>query len=158
MTTDFNLAENGSGGDITILGNDIAMTETLLQSAYLAMFGGNVESNTSGNELENEQRFDWWGNGLFHSQYPNKQFNSNTERALNQTPVTTSGRIEIERAVEMDLAFLKSVAEIDVQVGIVSHNSLSILITMLPYGNKQEKILQLLYDNAKNEIIIQKEI
>lgn len=158
MTKDFNLAENGSGGDITILGNDIAMTETLLQSAYLAMFGGNVETNTTGSELENEQRFDWWGNGLFHSQYPNKQFNSNTERALNEIPLTTSGRIEIQRAAEMDLSFLKAIAEIDVQVGIVSNSSLSILVTMLPYSNKQEKVLQLLYDNAKNEMIIKKEI
>ena len=56
--------ETGNGGDAQLLGNDLATTDGLTNMPYLGWFGGNPGFITTGNELENEQRFDWWGNSL----------------------------------------------------------------------------------------------
>lgn len=158
MTKDILLAEQGNGGEMAVLGNDLVLTEELLQMAYLALFGGNIEASTTGQELESELRYDWWANGLLYAQAPQKQFNSETERVLQNTVLNSSGRLEIKSAIENDLAFLGNVANVGVEVNIETHDRVEMYIKLTSLANQEEKVLQLLFDNAKNEVIIRKEI
>lgn len=158
MTKDITLSEFGSGGDMTLLADDLLLTEELLQMAYLSLFGGNVEANTKGNEIDTEQRGDWWANALLYPQASSKQFNSNTERTLNDVVLNTQGRLEIKRAVEKDLEFMSNIAEVTIGVSILTYNRLEIGIKLRRLDNKQEKRYQLIYDNATNAMIINQEI
>lgn len=158
MTKDLQLSEFGSGGDITLVANDLTLTEELLQMAYIAMFGGNKEASTKGNELESEERLDWWGNSLLWSQKPQKQMNSNTEQILENVVLNSAGRLEIIRAVEKDLEFLSNIAEVTVNVSILTTDRLEIAVDLKRLSNLEEKRLQLIFDNAVNAVIIDKEI
>jgi hypothetical protein len=156
QTTDLLLYETGSGGDLAILNNDLVMAEALYQQVYLALFGGNVEANTKTKYIESEERFDYWGNSLIWNVKTTKQFNSETERALRNNALNSSGRLAILQAVNTDLSYLTSLLSYSVEVSVLSVNSLKITVNFTQKGNQQNKVLQLVYDNAKNELIIEK--
>ena len=42
-TKDINIFESGSGGEMRILNSDLLMAETIYQTIYLALYGGNVD-------------------------------------------------------------------------------------------------------------------
>lgn len=158
MSKDILLFETGNGGDLLVLNNDLSLVETLFQQVYLRLFGGNVEANTTGNEIEGQQREDWWANSLFFNNKKDKQFNSNTERVLDNVTLNTSGRIDIARAVETDLEGLKNIADISINVVILSHIKLKIEIRLQKPGGIEDKILQFIWDNARKEVIIDRTI
>lgn len=158
MTKDILLFESGRGGDMKILNNDLSLTENLFQQIYLSLFGGNIESNTKGNELISQERNDYWANELFYWNDKNKQWNSNTERTLRDSVLNSSGRLEILRAIEKDLDYLKSIVDVKVEVQITDVNRVNIHINISGLENQQERILQLIWDNAKSELIIEDEI
>lgn len=154
MSKDILLYENGDGGEILVLNNDVSLVESLYQQVYLALFGGNIEANTTGSETETQERQDWWGNSLFFPDESSKQFNSNTERVLDNVVLNTSGRIEIQRAVEDDLKYLSSVATITVNVYIISENRVEIRVFLQRPNALEDKLFQFIWDNAEKEIII----
>lgn len=156
MSKDLLIYENGTGGDLRIISGDLAMVETLYNQVYLAFFGGNVEANTKGNELPDQQRLDYWANSLLFSGQPNKQFNSNLERALSETVYNSSGRIDIENAAKKDLEVFSGIANADVEVSIVSEHRIRISVKLS--GLDQPGELQFIWDNARNEIIIEEQI
>lgn len=156
ITKDINLHESGSGGEMAIVSNDLLIGESLYMQVYLALFGGNVEANTIGNELLSEERFDWWGNPLFFREVPTKQFNSNTERALQNVVLNSSGRLEIIQAVSTDLEYLNNLLNYTIDVSFPNLNHILISINFSQKSNLEDKVLQLLYNNAKNELIIEK--
>lgn len=158
ITKDIGIFESGDGGELSIVSGDLLLSESILQQVYLALFGGNIESNTIGNEIDSQERFDYWANGLLWPQNPDKQFNSNTERALNELVLNSSGRIKVINAVESDLDYLKLIVNFEVSVSIVSKNSVRISVVLLSKNNLENKQLVLVYDNAKNELIINKVI
>lgn len=153
-TKDIQLFENGSGGEMLIDNQDLSMTETLFQTIYLALFGGNVEANTTGNEASGDERFDWWGNSLIFKNKRSKQFNSNTERALNNTALNSRGRSLIETAVLSDLRFLNGIADVSVDVSILSTDKARISIFL----NKSNEQIEFIWSNARNQVIIQNTI
>lgn len=155
-TTDIALYESGSGGDFAIVNNDLLMAETLYQQFYLAMFGGNPMASTQTAYLPTEDRYDYWGNTLIWKDAKPKQFNSETERALRNTALTSSGRLTIIQAINQDLEYLKSVVDLSVQVELLSSNKIRITVSFSGKTNQQDKLLQLVFDNAKNEVIIEK--
>ena len=157
-TKDINLHESGSGGEMAIVSNDLLMGEALFQQVYLALFGGNVEANTIGNELLSEERFDYWQNPLFFSETPSKQFNSNTERELQKVVLNTSGRLKIIQTVSDDLEYLSNLLKYDVDVQFVGTNHIRIIINFAQKGSQENRVLQMVYDNAKGELIIEKTI
>jgi hypothetical protein len=157
-TTDIGLFESGSGGDFAIINNDLLLSESLYQQIFLALFGGNVEANTRASYLESEDRFDYWGNSLIWKDSKTKQFNSETERTINKTVLNSSGRLDIIQSVNNDLEFLKSILDYTVQVEIAGVSQVRIIVTFGKLTNQQDKLLQLVYDNAKSEIIIEKTI
>jgi hypothetical protein len=110
---DLAILESLDGGELQQVGNDLAIVTGNENQPYLAMFGGNADKSQ------------WWGNNLIFPDLPNRQFNSLTEYALNNTPLTSAGRATIENAIKKDLLFLKPSV---VQVSIISDNHISALI------------------------------
>lgn len=157
-TTDILLAETGDGGDFSILNNDLLLGESLYQQIYLALFGGNIEASTKASYLESEERFDYWGNSLVWNDVKTKQFNSETERTLQNVALNSSGRLKVIQSVNKDLEYLKDVVNLTVDASILSVNKLRIIIEFTQLSNQQDKVLQLVYDNAKGELIIEKTI
>lgn len=157
-TKDLHLFESGSGGELSLLNNDLELSESLFQVIYISLFGGNLEASTKGNEVDGQERFDYWGNQLLFSEQPQKQFNSETERVLNTTVLNSSGRILIQQAVETDLNFLNQIAQTQIEVSILDENQLQILIRMQALSNQQTTTLTFVYNNASNEIINQRTI
>lgn len=155
-TRDINLHESGSGGEIAIVSNDLLMSEMLYQQVYLALFGGNIESNTKNDVLRGEERFDYWANSLVWQTQPTRQFNSNTERTIQNIVLNSSGRLELLRAVNDDLQYLSNLLNFTVDVQFVDSNKVRIIVNFTAKGNQEDKVLQLVYDNAKGELIIEK--
>lgn len=155
-TTDIHLFETGSGGDFAIVNNDLLMGESLYQQIYLALFGGNIEASTKPSYLASEERFDYWGNSLIWKDVKTKQFNSETERTLRNVALNSSGRLSILQAVNNDLDYLKGVVDFTVEVGIESVSRISITVSFSEKTNQQDKVLQMVWSNSKNEVIITK--
>lgn len=155
---DIHLFESGSGGDFEIINNDLALSETIFQSIYISLFGGNIEASTLGNEISGQERYDYWGNSLLFKNDTNKQFNSETERILDNVVLNSSGRLQIKQAVENDLVYLKQIAVYSVDIFILSKNSLKISIKLTSLANQATTELAFIFDNAKNEIITERTI
>ena len=147
---DLLIYETGDGGDLRVLNNDLALTTSLFNQVYLCLFGGNVEASTKGNELNNEKRFDWWGNSLLEL-----IFNSETERTINNVTLNASGRLKILQAVKNDLKPIDLVANYNVNVYLESSYRFKIVINLTEKLNKQEKIIQILWDISKDEVILE---
>lgn len=156
QTTDLNLFETGQGGDYSIINQDLLLGETLYMQIYLALFGGNIEASTKDAYLQSEERFDYWGNGLIWRNEKSVQFNSETERTIQNTALNSSGRLSIIQAVNVDLAHLKSLINYSVEVLIQGRDKLKIIVSFGAKSNQQDKVLQMVYDNAKKEVIIDK--
>ena len=152
-TKDITIYETGNGGDITVVNNDISLSESLYQQAYLAMFGGNIEADTLGNELPTQVRLDWWGNSALLANTIPGQFNSQTERAILNNALTSTGRVAIQRAAEADLSYLSTIAVVTVAVNILSVSKLQILVNLSQPSNNANVQLQVLWDNAKQQMI-----
>ena len=157
-TKDLHLFESGDGGELLLMNGDLVLSETLFQTIYLAMFGGNVEASTLGNEIEGQERFDFWGNSLFFKDLKSKQFNSETEKTLKSVTINSFGRLKIKSAVEQDLFFLKKIINFDVDVLILGIDKINIQIKISQIGNQSDKLFQFIWDNAKNELILEKTI
>lgn len=155
-TTDINLFETGSSGDFAIVNDDLLMGESLYQQVYLALFGGNIEANTKDVYLLSEERFDFWGNTLIWKNEKSSQFNSETERTIQNNALNSTGRLRIIQAINNDLEYLKSVLIFDADVQITGRDNLKIIVNFRSKSNQQDRVLQMIYDNAKKEIIIDK--
>lgn len=158
ITKDINLHESGNGGEMAIVSNDLLIGESLFQQVYLALFGGNIEAVTRGDELISEERFDYWANSLFFSETPGKQFNSITEKTINLVALNSQGRLSIINSINEDLSYLTELLNYSIDVQIFEVNKIRIIINFTPKNNQQIRVLQLVYDNAKNELIIEKTI
>ena len=154
-TKDINLFESGSGGEMRILNSDLLLTETIYQTIYLALYGGNVEQDTTSEETDLEENFDYWGNQLFYSNNPDKWFNSQTERVLSTVALNGEGRKLIEDAVNADLQFLNNVVNFEVEVNIAANNKAEIIIAISEFQNQANRQLKMAWDNSRNELIIQ---
>jgi len=154
-TKDINLFESGSGGEMRILNSDLLLTETIYQTIYLALYGGNVEQDTTSEETDLEENFDYWGNQLFYSNNPDKWFNSQTERTLSTVSLNGEGRKLIEDAVNADLQFLNNVVNFEVEVSISSNNRAEIAIFISEFQNQSDRQLKMVWENSRNKLIIQ---
>lgn len=142
MTFDLAIIETLNGGDFQLVGNDLAVVNGNENQGYLAMFGGNVEQNTESIVTLADSK-DFWGNTLMFPSQASYQFNSNTERVLNTTPLTSVGRVRIENAIKTDLKYMKDVGvEITVSVSIPETNKVTVDITaVFPTGEQKVAII-----------------
>jgi hypothetical protein len=155
-TKDISIFETGSGGDFAIVDNDLLLSESLYQQVFLALFGGNIEASTKDVYLPTEERSDYWGNSLIWKNEKTKQFNSETERAIQNNALNSSGRLVIITAMDMDLSYLKSMINYTVEVQINGRDNLRLIVNFSEKSNQQDRVLQLVYNNAKKEVIIEK--
>jgi hypothetical protein len=152
-TRDLHVFESGNGGELALLSGDLVLVESLYQTIYIALFGGNVEASTLGNEIDSEERNDYWANALIFKNKPSKQFNSNTERTLSNVTINTSGRLKIQSAVEQDLFFLKKIVDFEVNIVILDINKIQIDLKLEEIPNQSDKQFQFIWDNAEKQII-----
>lgn len=144
---DVEIIETGNSGDIVKRGNDLGVVYSFENMPYLAMFGGNVEESTPTQRIESSFNFDYWGNS-FYPQEPSLQFNSLTENALKNTPLTSSGRLLIEDAIKADLAFMRPFATVTVSTEIIATDNLKIAIKIVKPDNLEEKEFIYIWDAA----------
>ena len=150
---DLRLKETGGGGDLIVRNNDLITTDGIFNQPYMALFGGNVEQSTPIEPPEDEEQLDWWGNRLLLPNENDQQFNSETERLLNNIQLNSEGRTRIEQAVLSDLKYMRSFAELTVRVSIATVDTVEIYIHMQEPENKQGVEFIYLWDATKNEII-----
>lgn len=155
-TKDITLFESGDGGEMAIIANDLSLSETLYQQVYLALFGGNIEANSKVLNLPTEEQFGYWGNNLFYKEFPAQQFNSNTERTIISVALNSEGRLKIIQAIADDLQYLSELLQFKVEVFFPDRDKMRIIVSLKEKGNQEDKILQMVYNNAKNELIIEK--
>ena len=111
---DLLIKETGNGGDLVLKGNDLAMVSGAENMPYLSMFGGS----------------NWWGNNLLLGEDIDIQFSSESEQAINDMSLNSSGRVLLENAIQRDLASLKknSNSALIVSVSFVSSDRIGIEI------------------------------
>lgn len=127
---DIQIYETNNGGDVIKIPGNLSVIKGFGNMPYLAMFGGNIEQDTPPSRVATEQAFDWWGNDLILGNTPTAQFNSKTERILNQIALNSAARIKIQEAVNYDLDFMKEFAEINTDVQIIATDKVQISITI----------------------------
>lgn len=128
---DLAIIETLNGGDLQLVGNDLAVVYGVENMPYLSMFGGNIDESTvnqNANQPTSEQNFDWWGNNLLMKNNSSTQFISQTEKTLNNTQLNSAGRVTIENAIASDLQFLATSAKIKVTAVIVATDKININI------------------------------
>lgn len=150
---DLLIHETGSGGDLSLKGNDLAIAEGLFNMPYLGWFGGNPNGSTTGNELPNEQRFDWWGNSLLFPNDKEVQLNSLLENALNINALDSEGRNIIEESAKEDLKFLTNFADIEVDVFIATVDKIEIQLKVNEPSNLENKEYKYIWDATRKELI-----
>lgn len=154
MAFDVGLIESdGNGGDVQLMGNDLAVILNTENQVFLAFFGGNKEQSTNPSNIPADSK-DYWANGLFMPSDPSIQFNSETERALDNTPLTSSGRGIIENAMKKDLEFFSVFGTVDVRVEIVSDDRINAFIRTKQSKSKERVILVKLKKKATGDWFI----
>lgn len=128
MIADVRIGESLDGGDAVLLGNDLEFVDQLKNQVLFGLFGGNVEESTPTIiDTENRvQRFDFWGNGLFHPDEPEFQFNSNFERSLRDIALNTEGLQRLEQIASNDLSFLSALGDVTVDITLQDVNRIGI--------------------------------
>lgn len=148
---DFRMIETNDGGDFVLIGADLQMIDGFQNMPYIGLFGGNVESNTQ-QFLPTEQRFDFWGNNLLMLNNAAVQFNSNTERILNQSALTSSARLQIENAVKADLDFFRSFATVSVAASITATDRIEINIRIVELATQESTEFVYIWDSTEQEL------
>jgi hypothetical protein len=149
---DLKLAESYDGGELVKTAKDFQVIYGLGNMPYLALFGGNVRANTPNERIPSEQNFDFWGNELLMPDDPGMQFNSETERALINTPLTSAGREIIQQAVFQDLRHMKDFARVGVSVAIIATDVVRIGIRVEEPDNLQQRDFIFIWDATRNEL------
>jgi len=145
------MIETNDGGDFVLIGADLQMIDGFQNMPYIGLFGGNVESNTQ-QFLPTEQRFDFWGNNLLMLNNAAVQFNSNTERILNQSALTSSARLQIENAVKADLDFFRSFATVSVAASITATDRIEINIRIVELATQESTEFVYIWDSTEQEL------
>lgn len=149
---DLRIKETGNGGDVILSGKDLIVIEGMQNMPYLSMFGGSLAASTPVRRLEGEQAFDFWGNTLLWASDPGLQMNSQTERTLNNTALTSAGLTKIEQAVIADLDHMDEFVNKTVEVSIIAVDKLSIEITLERPDNLQDKKFIYIWDATNSEL------
>lgn len=150
---DIRLKETGQGGDYILKNNDLFTTDGIFNQVYMALFGGNIQQVTPVERPANEEQFDWWGNRLLLPNQTQQQLNSLTERTLNEVQLNSTGRTRIAQAVSTDLNFMRSFAELTIEVTIPTVDTVQIRVHMQEPENKQGIEFIYLWDATRNEVI-----
>lgn len=150
---DLILYETGNGGDLTLTKNDLGTTDSLFNQVYMALFGGNYGATTTGEEIPQEQRRDYWANEALFANEPSQQFNSETEQLLDNTVLNSPGCEAIENAAKRDLEYLQEIANLTVECSIIELDKVEILVIQEEPNNIENKQFRFIWDATKKEVI-----
>ncbi len=153
MAYDLEIIEEGNGGELVKKTGDLSWISGFQNMIYLAMFGGNVRASTPTQRIATEEAFDWWANNLLAPGDPSIQFNSETERALNSIPLSSSGRTSIQQAIENDLAFMEDFATVIVNTSIVGPDKLAMGIRVIQPDNLQKQDFIFIWNATRQELM-----
>ena len=143
--------ESRDGGELNLKNEDIQAISGITNQVYLALWGGNLEQITSDDLAELDQRFDWWGNDLMT---PELQFNSYTEKVINETVLNSHGISIIEDAVKKDLQFLDAYADIKVEASMRTVSWLDLKI-FLKHPDVLSTKKKFLWEGTEEEFVIE---
>lgn len=130
--------------------SEVQSFETMIP---VALFGGNIEQNTPQRRIDGNQYFDYWANATVLQNEPQQQFNSQTERILNQVALNSSGRERIQRAAESDLEFMRNFADFTVNVSLVSVDRVKIAVKITEPNNLNQTEFVYIWDKLSGGII-----
>lgn len=143
---DLKIIETGDGGDFVFDNGDLLLTSEVYNQPYLAHFGGNIKAVNSEFQ-DGEKRLDWWGNAYLQS---NEQLNSTFEKTLQQTELSSSGRIKIEEAAKVDLSYLEGFANAESSVSITGVDKVKLQDKI---NNENVTNYSYIWSEAKDEIV-----
>jgi hypothetical protein len=150
--SDVRLVENGDGGDFVLIGNDTQLIDGFQNMPYIGLFGGNLQANTTGPKVS-EQSFDYWGNFMFAPTNQVIWFNSDTERILNNIPLSSETRILIESQVKKDLQFIQTFATVNASVVLLGNHRIGIEIQLIEPNTNQITEFSYIWDAMQGELI-----
>lgn len=145
---DLKLVMTNDGGDLVLGTKDLLLVFGIENMPLLGLFGGNVEESTPSTRLTNKFYYDWWGNNLLFPNDTSKQFNSETERILNNIALNSAGMVRIEEAVKRDLKFLNEYAKVQVEVRLLELDRILIGIKIA------QKVIVYIWD-ATNKTLVE---
>ena len=144
---DLKVILTNNGGDLVKNPKDLAVVTGFENFPLLALFGGNIQENTPTTRVVNQTYEDWWGNNLLLPKDASRQFNSDTERMLNNVALNSFGLVQIEDAIKRDLSFMDQFANIKIVVRLIGPDRILIGIQI-----EQKKIVYI-WDNTSKELI-----
>lgn len=97
--TDVLLRNGNDGGDVTLQGGLLLMSEGLETAAYLSLYGGNEDDPG-----EADRTLQWWGN-LLDSE-PERAYRSETQFLTQSLPAIPVNLRRIEQAAARDLQWM----------------------------------------------------
>lgn len=150
---DLKIVESHDGGDVVLKGNDLVVTDSLFNQPYISLFGGNVEQSTANVGDSDHERNDFWGNSLLMRDNVANQFNSNFQKALQETVLNSSGITKLEAVVEEDLEHLKELARLTVRISLLSNAKIKIYIHLQEIETLEDQIFTYIWDATKLEKI-----
>ena len=129
MVKDLYIFENEDGGDLRLINDDLEMVTCATNQIYLALFGGNKNGLTPADPspVFVGQNLDWWGNSLMAV---DNQFNSRTEKIINEIAITQTGLSRLKSAVEEDLKFLDAFYDVGITINQISYVHVEIYVTL----------------------------
>lgn len=145
--TDIMIYESGNSGEISLKNGDVETTDAIFNQIYLAHFGGNLEASTTGEEIEGNERMDWFGNFFLQEE---SQMNSSLERTLNEVSLNSFGIELIKIQAENDVEFLESIGDIITSVSMVDNDKVKISHKI------NQNTISFIWDATKNEVIEEK--
>lgn len=97
--TDVLLRQTNDGGDVTIQGGLLLLSEGLETAVYLSLFGGNEDD-----PAETDTSLQWWGNVL--ETEPELAYRSETQFLIKSLPAIPANLRRVEQAAARDLKWL----------------------------------------------------
>jgi len=149
--SDLKLIETFDGGDLVLNGNDLQVIDGFQNMIYLALFGGNIEQSTKEFD-EDEERFDYWANDLLMLDSPDIQYNSETEKTLNEVTLNSRGRLLIEQSVKKDLEFMQDFGNIEVNVSIIQSDRVKINVIIKEPNELNSNEFNYIWGATENEL------
>lgn len=101
--TDVLLRQSNDGGDITIQGGLLQLSDGLETAAYLSLFGGNEDD-----PADTDTTQQWWGNLL--DVEPERAYRSETQFLVQALPAIPVNLRRIEQAAGRDLQWMLDTA------------------------------------------------
>lgn len=127
---DVSLFQTNDGGNILVEEGLVAMSGGLETAAYLSLFGGNEEDDSSANTP-----FSWWGN--IDEEESARQYRSETQNLLHGLPAVSGNLRRIEDAARNDLAWMLEIpiaSSVEVEATIPALNTVQIQIDIEANG------------------------